>query len=69
MAGGGIRGGQVYGASDRQAAYPHENPVLPDDVTATVFHALGFDPETLIYDQLKRPMPISEGRPIRALFG
>ncbi|HXG11484.1 MAG TPA: DUF1501 domain-containing protein [Gemmataceae bacterium] len=69
MAGGGIRGGQVYGASDASAAYPHANPVRPDDITATVFHALGFDPETLIYDQLRRPMPISAGRPILPLFG
>ena len=68
MAGGGIRGGQVYGASDAHGAFPMENPVRPDDITATVFRALGFEPETLIYDQLGRPMPISAGEPIAPLF-
>jgi hypothetical protein len=69
MAGGGIRGGQVYGASDRIGAFPRDNPVRPDDITATVFHALGFAPESAIHDQLGRPMPISAGQPIRPLFG
>jgi Protein of unknown function (DUF1501) len=68
MAGGGIPGGQVYGASDRIGAYPRENPVRPDDITATVFRALGFAPDSLIHDQLGRPMPISAGQPIPALF-
>lgn len=69
MAGGGIRGGQVYGSSDATGGYPVDNPLRPDDITATVFHALGFDPATLIYDQLNRPMPISAGTPIGGVFG
>ncbi len=68
MAGGGIRGGQVHGASDPHSAYPREHPVVPDDITASVFHALGLDPETKIIDQLGRPMPISAGQPIEALW-
>jgi hypothetical protein len=68
LAGGGVKGGRVYGSSDATGAYPHDNPVRPDDITATVFHALGFDPETTIQDQLGRPMPISAGRPLQALF-
>jgi hypothetical protein len=68
MAGGGIRGGQVYGSSDARGAYPKDSPVRPDDITATVFHALGFEPDTMIADQLGRPMPISAGRPISELF-
>jgi hypothetical protein len=69
MAGGGVRGGQVYGASDAVGARPSDRPVRPDDITATLFHALGLDPETIIRDQLNRPMPISAGEPLRALFG
>jgi uncharacterized protein (DUF1501 family) len=69
MAGGGVRGGLTYGASDPSGAYPKDDPVRPDDVTATVFHALGLDPATEVFDQLKRPMPISAGAPIRPLFG
>jgi hypothetical protein len=69
MAGGGIQGGQVYGASDKAGAFPADKPAKPDDITATLFHALGFDPETTIVDQLKRPVPISAGKPLASLFG
>jgi hypothetical protein len=68
MAGGGIRGGQLHGASDAIGAAPADKPVLPDDITATLFHALGIDPETIVRDQLNRPMPISAGQPLQALF-
>lgn len=68
MAGGGIQGGREYGASDATGAYPFEDPTTPGDITATIFHALGMDPETEIRDQLDRPMPISNGRPIHSLF-
>ena len=44
MAGGGVRGGQVYGSSDRTAAYPSTNPVGPADVAATIYHCLGSIP-------------------------
>jgi len=69
MAGGGIRGGITYGASDPTGAFPKDDPLRPDDITATVFHALGLDPATEIRDQLGRPVPISAGNPIKALFG
>jgi Protein of unknown function (DUF1501) len=63
LAGGGIRGGQVYGSSDRMAAYPRDNPVSPQDFSATVFHALGVAPETRLgADGFSRP--VSLGRPI-----
>jgi uncharacterized protein (DUF1501 family) len=68
MAGGGVRGGTTYGASDPSGAFPKDNPVRPDDIVATVFRALGFNPETEIRDQLGRPMPISAGAPINALL-
>jgi hypothetical protein len=67
MAGGGIRGGTTYGASDPTGAFPKDDPCRPDDITATVFHAVGLDPATEIRDQLGRPMPISTGTPIRPL--
>jgi uncharacterized protein (DUF1501 family) len=69
MAGGGVQGGRAFGASDPTGAFPKDDPVRPDDVTATIFHALGLDPTTEIRDQLNRPMPISAGEPITALFG
>jgi hypothetical protein len=69
MAGGGLRGGIVYGASDPTGAFPKDNPVRPDDIAATLYAALGLDPHTEIRDQLGRPFPISRGQPIRELFG
>jgi hypothetical protein len=68
LAGGGIRGGQVHGASDRIGAYPQANPVTPQDLLATVYRALGVEPHTLIHDQQGRPYPLVEGRPVEALF-
>jgi uncharacterized protein (DUF1501 family) len=69
FAGGGIQGGTLVGASDKTGAYPLSDPQLPDNVLATVYHALGFSPETIIRDQLGRPMPIADGEPIGKLFG
>lgn len=68
MAGGGIRGGAVYGASDRIGAYPNLNPVRPDDIAASLFWALGIDPRTEFQDALDRPLPIAAGKPITELF-
>ncbi|HEY4309813.1 MAG TPA: DUF1501 domain-containing protein [Pirellulales bacterium] len=68
LAGGGIRGGQVYGASDKHAAYPALDPVAPVDLVATVYHALGVDPHGLLHDQQGRPMTICPGTPIRRLL-
>ncbi len=69
MFGGGVRGGARFGASDPSGAYPKDDPLRPDDVTATVMHALGLDPATEIRDQLRRPMPISTGQPVHQIFG
>jgi hypothetical protein len=68
FAGGGIRGGQVYGKSDRIAAYPTENPVSPEDVLATMYHALGIRPDSEVHDREGRPQRICDGRAITALF-
>jgi len=68
LAGGGVRGGVVHGASDKLAAYPKDGRVLPPDLTATVFHCLGIPPDTEIRDSLGRPLPISRGEVIRAIL-
>jgi hypothetical protein len=69
MAGGGIRGGQVYGSSDRSAAYPSSNPVSPADLAATIYHCLGIDPRAQTTDQEGRPLVVSCGNPIQTLLG
>lgn len=70
LAGAGIRGGAVYGRSDKDAAYPHEKPVSPESLATTVFHALGIAPETRLHDPFGRPVSVIEGgEPLLDLFG
>jgi hypothetical protein len=64
FAGGGVRGGQVYGSSDKIGAFPREQGCGPHDLHATVFQALGIPPDTLLMDHLGRPFPVSDGRPL-----
>lgn len=68
LAGAGVKGGQVYGSSDRFAAYPATLPTSPADLTATMFHALGVPPDHFVRDQLGRPMRITDGEPLLSLF-
>ena len=68
LAGGGVRGGQVYGSSDKIGAYPREGLVRPEDLVATIFHCLGYTPDTEYRDPLGRPQPISRGEVIRAIL-
>jgi len=68
FAGGGIRGGHVYGASDKHAAVPTDDPVSPENILATIYHALGISPEAELRDPLGRPYRLVEGRPITELF-
>jgi hypothetical protein len=70
FAGGGIRGGQVYGASDKIAGYPATDPVYPDQIAATVYRAMGIaDRELIFTDRERRPVHlVDEYRPL-PLFG
>jgi uncharacterized protein (DUF1501 family) len=68
-AGGGVRGGRVYGASDNRAAYVVDAPVSPPELQATVLHMLGVPPAQLITDRQGRPHKASEGQPVLGLFG
>ena len=68
MAGGGIRGGQVYGSSDRNAEFPSANPTAPEDIAHTVFHSMGINDLTA-RDAEGRPLNLMpEGRPLLELF-
>lgn len=64
LAGGGVKRGFIHGASDKNGAYPAENPVRPDDLAATMFYLLGIDPHTHVYAVGDRPVPVAEGNPI-----
>ena len=69
LAGGGIRGGAVYGSSDNIGAYPETNPVTPGDLAATLFTRFGIDPKHEIHDITGRPYPLANGRALGELFG
>jgi len=65
FAGGGARGGQVIGATDRQGGEPKGPAYSPGDVAATMYRAMGIDTEAMLYDRLDRPIPLlPEGRAI-----
>lgn len=69
FAGGGVRGGQVIGASDKDGALPRDNPKLPHDVLATIYRHLGVNTATNYIDAAGRPHPVlPEGKPIDELF-
>ena len=68
LSGGGVRGGQIHGASDKDAAYPKANPVAPEDILATIYESLGISRETEIHDPLGRPFALCPGRPVSELF-
>ena len=57
----------MHGASDAAGAYPREGRVEPQDVAATIFHLLGYDPHMEIHDPLGQPVPISRGDVIREI--
>jgi uncharacterized protein (DUF1501 family) len=61
MAGGGVRGGQVIGASDAEGAFPRHRPVTPEDVAHSIYTLLGVDPE--------KELPATSGRRISIVRG
>lgn len=69
MAGAGIRGGQVFGSSDRNGGYPATDPIRPHDLTATIFHLLGIDHRGVFLDRGDRPNLLTRGEPLDRLLG
>jgi hypothetical protein len=68
LAGGGVRGGLVYGASDRIGAYPALDPVTPGDLAATLYWRFGINPTTEVRDLTGRPYRLAEGEPLCNIF-
>ncbi len=61
LAGAGVRGGMVYGTTDKDAGYALDHSTSPEDLAATIFDRLGIDPEQRIFDAQRRPVPLVEG--------
>jgi hypothetical protein len=69
LAGAGISGGQVFGSSDKNGAYAKEDRIEPGDLTATLFHLLGINPEGTFLDREGRIHHFTRGRPLYKLLG
>jgi hypothetical protein len=68
LAGGGIRGGTVHGASDSIAGLPRDGRVMPQDLLATICHCLGFPADAEYHDATGRPIPLTRGDVIRQIL-
>lgn len=68
LAGGGVKGGSVYGASDKIAAFPKDGLVRPQDLLATVYHTLGIPTDSEIHDSQGRPLAITRGEVVKSIL-
>jgi hypothetical protein len=69
VAGAGVHGGTCHGSSNKDAAYPVDHPVKPEDLAATIYHALGIDPHHRLTLPDGRPTPLVEGNVVESIFG
>ena len=68
IAGAGIKRGYVHGKSDKTGSSPAEDPVHPTELLATMYHAFGIDPETIVYNHLKQPRELVKAKAVAKLF-
>ena len=69
MAGAGVRRGYVHGESDKTGSSPRRDPVHPGELLATIYHAFGINPSTLVYNHLNQPRELVQASPVTKLFG
>ena len=69
VAGAGVRRGAVYGESDKTASSPRKDPVHPGELLASIYHAFGVDPKTIVYNHLNQPRELVQHEPVTSLFG
>ncbi len=68
VAGAGVSRGALYGKSDATASSPAESPVHPTQIVATIYHALGIDPHTMVMNHLNQPRELVQAEPVLGLF-
>ena len=69
IGGAGIKRGFVLGKSDNTGSAPVEDPVHPMEILATIYHSMGIDPETIVYNHLNQPRELVKAEAVTALFG
>jgi hypothetical protein len=67
-AGAGVKRGLVYGKSDKTASAPVDNPVHPRELLATVYHSVGINPATIVYNHLNQPRELVKGEPVLGIL-
>jgi len=68
MAGASLRRGYVHGESDKTGSAPLKDPVHPAEILATIYHAVGIDPATIVYNHLNQPRELVKGKAVTRLF-
>ncbi|HTN73636.1 MAG TPA: DUF1501 domain-containing protein [Pirellulaceae bacterium] len=68
VAGAGIKRGVVYGKSDQTASAPVDSPVHPIELLATIYHAVGINPQTIVYNHLNQPREMVKAEAVTKLF-
>jgi hypothetical protein len=68
MAGAGIRRGYVHGQSDKTASAPVSDAVHPGELLATIYHAFGIEPETIVFNHLNQPRELVKAAAVTRLF-
>ncbi|MCP4194065.1 MAG: DUF1501 domain-containing protein [Planctomycetaceae bacterium] len=69
LAGAGIKRGAVYGKSDKTASAPLEKPVHPTELLATIYHAVGLNPQMIVYNHLNQPREMVKSAAVTSLYG
>jgi hypothetical protein len=69
VAGAGVKQGVIYGKSDQTGSAPAESPVHPIELLATIYHAVGINPQTIVYNHLNQPRELVKAEPVTKLFG
>lgn len=69
IAGAGVKRGNIHGESDKTASSPKADPVHPGELLATIYHAFGIDPHTIVYNHLNQPRELVPNDPVLKLFG
>jgi uncharacterized protein (DUF1501 family) len=69
VAGAGVKRGALFGESDKTASAPRNDPVHPIQLLATIYHALGINPATIVYNHLNQPRELVQAEPVLGLFG
>ncbi len=68
IAGAGIKRGYVHGKSDKTGSAPAEDPIHPTELLASMYHAFGIDPETIVYNHLNQPRELVKAKAVTKLF-